>query len=201
MNFHSISACDSPVMFLVVKANAGSLPLKDNSVNMILATPPYIGARRLRKGDYCTCNPKEYKLLLDRFLSEAIRVLKRRGHLLITPSCPPSLRRVGARFVRFNVFRKGRRGRLWTCKFVRAETFWTHFVDFEGTCWWALPVGVYRDLVRKYSNVGEVVVHVFSGSGTSGIAAIEGGRKPLLIDLHYHGKVRARLRRHLLHHN
>jgi hypothetical protein len=184
-----------PGDFLVIKADAGQLPLKSRSVKLVLATPPYIGATCLRKGDYCTSDPTEYRSLIHRFVAEVDRVLKPYGYLLITPESPPSTTHVGARFVKFNVFRKDPFDPYWALKTVARETYWTHFVRVE-SCWWAARPSLYRRLLHQYSRIGDIVVHVFSGSGNSGIAALADGRKPVLIDLHYHRNALRRLRRY-----
>lgn len=182
--------------FLVIKADAGHLPLKSRCVSLVLATPPYIGARRFRKGDYCTSDPIQYRSFINTFLVEANRILKLRGHLLILPPRAPSTTRVGARLVKFNVLRKDPFDHDWTRKIKGCETCWTHFVRFE-SCWWAARPRVYRSLMQRYSSVGDTVVHVFSGSGNSGVAALEVGRKPVLIDLHYHRNALRRLRQYV----
>lgn len=182
--------------FLLIKADAGQLPLKSGCVKLVLATPPYIGARRLRKGDYCTSDPIQYRSFINAFLTEADRILKPQGYLLIIPSRCPPITRIGARFLQFNVLRKDPLDPHWTCKIVASETYWTHFVSVE-SCWWAARPWLYRSLLQRYSRVGDTVVHVFSGSGNSAIAALSIGRKPVLVDLHYHRNVRTRLRRYI----
>jgi hypothetical protein len=189
-------ANEVPIDFLIIKADGGHLPLKSKSVNLVLATPPYIGAKRLRKGDYCTSNPAQYKSFRDSFLAEADRILEPYGHLLITPSCPPSITHVGARLVSFDVLHKDPIDPDWSRKIIARERYWTHFVSVE-SCWWAARPWLYRSLLQRYSRLGDMVVHVFSGSGNSGIAALSAGRKPVLIDLHYHRNVLRRLRRYI----
>jgi hypothetical protein len=34
--------------YLLLKANAEQLPLRDSSVSLVLATPPYLGEKRIR---------------------------------------------------------------------------------------------------------------------------------------------------------
>lgn len=182
-------------LFLVVKANAGQLPIKKNSVDLVFATPPYIGARVLRKGDYCTSNPKEYKSMIGTFLAEAIKMLKPYGHLLITSSRPPSGGYRGGRKIVFRVLQKKADCGGWIFKPARLEIFFTHYMLVEPMCWWALPIRVYQSLLQRYSVPDDVVAHVFSGTGNGGIAALEMRRKAVLIDLHYHRDVMRRLNR------
>ena len=184
-----------PTPYLVLKANAGKLPLKDGSVDLVLATPPFIGARILRKGDYCTSDSSEYRLMIETFLAEAVRILKPHGHILVTSSRPPSQRRKGVRKATFKVLRKEPRRGSWVAITVKREIFWTHYVLVENTCWWAFPLTIYRSLLQRYSLPGNVIAHVFSGSGNGGIAALQMGRCPVLIDLHYHRHVIRRLNR------
>jgi len=181
--------------FLVVKANAGQLPIKKDSVGLVIATPPYIGARVFRNGDYCTSNPKEYKSMIDTFLAEAIKMLKPYGHLLITSSRPPSGGYKGGRKIVFRVLQKRADRGGWISKPARFEIFFTHYMLVEPMCWWALPIRVYQSLLQRYSAVDDVVAHVFSGTGNGGIAALELRRKVVLIDLHYHRDVMRRLNR------
>jgi len=185
--------------FLIIKADAGYLPLKAGSVDLLLATPPYIGAKRLRKGDYCTNDRSQYRAFITSFLHEATRILKPGGYLLMTPSRPPLKKHVGARFVKFNVLRKDPFDPDWIWNVIACKMYWTHFVGFE-SCWWAGRPSLYRDLLQCYSSAGDTVVHVFSGSGNSGIAALSLGRKPVMIDLHYHRHMLKRLRRYIRQH-
>jgi site-specific DNA-methyltransferase (adenine-specific) len=44
------------------------------------------------------------------------------------------------------------------------------------------PLGVLRRIIRASSNPGETVLDFFSGSGTTGAACLELGRKFILVD-------------------
>jgi tRNA G10 N-methylase Trm11 len=134
-------------LYLVLKANAGRLPLKNESADLVIATPPYIGARLLRKGDFCTSDETEYNRMIGSFLAEALRVVKSDGHILLTTSRAPSARRRGARKVTFQLLRKQRLRRGWAPKTVGSESFWTQGQILETTCWMAIPERVYRELL------------------------------------------------------
>lgn len=181
--------------YLALKANANQLPLKDKSVDMVLATPPYLGARSFGTGAFCTTSPREYSRMIDTFLREALRVVKAEGYIVMLTSRSPAERRSGARMVVFQIFRKELRRRKWVAELVSSESFWTHAIDAGRSRWLAIPVRVYRSLFEKYSKPGQIVAHVFSGSGNGGIAAVLLGRKVILVDLCYHQEVLKRLRR------
>ena len=172
--------------FLIVKANATQLPLKSNSVSLVVATPPYIGAQLRRKGEYCTNSGNEYQALIGTFLAEAMRILKPYGHILITTARPPATRHHGYTEVLFRVLNKAAYRNDWRARKVRLERFSVEYVIFERMSWLALPVWVYEKLLERYSAPNDFVAHVFSGSGNGGIAALKIGRKPILVDLHYH---------------
>jgi len=188
--------------FLVIKADARHLPVHSCSADMMLATPPFIGASdapvwrstrsSYRKRDCCTDDPAEYRAWIGQFMGEAERILKPHGYLLMSGERPPNPTHVGKRYVQFKVLRKEPDGDGWRFRKIRNETFWTRFMQVR-SIWWAVRPHVYRELILKYSQTGDVVVHVFSGSGNSGIAALGAGRLPVLIDLHYHRDARRRL--------
>ncbi len=180
--------------YLILKANANRLPLQDKSVDMVLATPPYIGARPVGKGAFCTNSSREYKRMIDSFLAEALRVVKEDGYILMSTSRSPAETRPGTVKVIFQVFRKRLRRRKWVAEAVGREGFWTHGLVVKRSCWLAIPVKVYRALWEKYSQPDQIVAHVFSGSGNGGIAAVLLNRKAILVDLHYHREVSKRLR-------
>ncbi len=182
-------------LYLLLKANAGQIPLPTNSVSLVIATPPYIGVRRRRKGDFCTSDPEEYATLMARFLTEGTRIVRPYGHILLILRRPRIRRSRGARLVVFDVLQKRVLRGCSIRKRTKSETFLTHYVDVKDFPWWALPVRLYRSLIDRYSRPGETVAHVFSGSGNGGIAALELARRPILIDLHYHRQVRRRLDR------
>ncbi len=170
--------------YLVIKADAGELPLRSQTADMMIATPPFIGAIRFRKGDFCTDDATEYQRWIGGFLREAMRIMKPGAYLLMSGSREPRLTGIGKRRVEFGVFRKQQQNGRWMFKRIRTEGFWTHFMHVR-SCWWACRPSLYRELIVKYSRMGDVVVHVFSGSGNSGVAALAAGRKPILIDRHY----------------
>jgi hypothetical protein len=179
--------------YLLAKADASQIPLKDNSVSLVIATPPNLGVKRRRKRDYCTSDQEEYALLMTKFLKEAIRILKPRRHILLISSLPGRRKSKGARRVVFHVLQKRVSRYRWTHVRIKSETFLTHYVEVRNFPWWALSVWLYRNLIRRYSEPGEIVAHIFSGSGNGGIAALELARKPVLIDLHYQRQTRWRL--------
>ena len=67
-------------VYMLVKANATHVPLLDNSVSLVIGTPPLLGERRICKGEFCTSDPDEYKSLMTRFMAEAIRIEVERLH-------------------------------------------------------------------------------------------------------------------------
>jgi site-specific DNA-methyltransferase (adenine-specific) len=44
------------------------------------------------------------------------------------------------------------------------------------------PIGILRRIIKASSNPGDLVLDFFAGSGTTGLAALEAGRRTLLID-------------------
>ena len=44
------------------------------------------------------------------------------------------------------------------------------------------PIGILRRIIQASSNPGDLVLDFFAGSGTTGLAALEAGRRTLLID-------------------
>ena len=179
--------------YLLLKADASQIPLKNNSVSLVIATPPGLYVKRRRKRDYCTSDQKEYASLMTKFLREATRILKPRRHILLISSRQGRGNSKGARRVVFHVLQKRASRGHWTPKRIKSETFLTHYVDVRNFPWWALSVRLYRNLIRRYTEPGEIVAHVFSGSGNGGIAALQLARKPVLIDLHYQRQTRRRL--------
>ncbi len=179
--------------YLLLKANASQIPLPNDSVSLVIATPPYFGVKGRRKADYCTTDPDEYDLLMTKFLKEATRIVQPRRHILLISGRVRKGKLKGARSVVFQVLQKRISRGYWTHERIKSETFLTHYVDVRNFPWWALSIRLYRNLIRRYSSPGEIVAHVFSGSGNGGIAALELARKPILIDLHYHRQIRRRL--------
>jgi hypothetical protein len=179
--------------FLLLKATAAQIPLRTGSVDLVIATPPYVGERRTRRGQYCTSDEKEFERFVAQWLAEATRIIKPGGHVLLHTRRPR--RRIPERKkpIAFTVFRK--RGH--EVKEVGRETFTARYTWVGQLPWAALPVWLYREIVRRHSRPGDIVVHLFSGSGNGGLAALELLRRPLLIDLHYHRAVRRRLKKSL----
>ena len=179
--------------FFLLKARAEQIPLRDNSVSLVIATPPYLGVKRIPQKDCCTQDPEQYDALLARFLDEATRIVKPGGHILLHTDEWPAYSIRGSAQIVFQVFQKCVRRGLWAHRWVGSRTFRRRYRSVEGCRWAALPIRLYRDLVRGYSKPGEVVAHVFSGSGNGAIAALQSSRKPLLLDLHYHRQIKRRL--------
>jgi DNA modification methylase len=176
--------------YLLLKATGFQIPLLDGSVGLVIATPPYFGEKRARRGEFCTSDRGEYRRLMTQFLGEATRIVKPYGHILLYASGHEAGKV-------FEVFQKRIRGGRWTWVRVRSHSFTAHYVDVKGFSWEALPVRLYRELIHRYSAPGEAIAHVFSGSGNSGIAAVELRRKPVLVDLHHHRQVRRRLKKRM----
>jgi hypothetical protein len=93
----------------------------------------------------------------------------------------------------FHVLKKSARGSLQTVTWVRAEKFCVRFVRVKGIGWYTFPLWLYRALIARYSRPGAILVHTFSGTGNSAIAALGLSRSPILIDLHHHLQVQRRL--------
>jgi len=182
------------VGYLLLKASADQIPLADNSAGLVIATPPYFGARALRRHEYGARHAADYEQRMARFFSEATRVVRPGGFVLLHTNYPAVFRSAIGRSITFTVERKRRRGRecLQALKPIR---FRTRHVYLRGFSWPALPVWVYRSLIEEHSRPDDLVVHVFSGSGNGGVAALELGRRFALVDLHYHRRVRRRLRK------
>jgi len=183
--------------YLVLKARADQIPLRDNSASLVIGTPPEFGIKSRPRADYCTSDPKEYRLLIRKFLKEATRIVQPEGHILLTDGFPQTRGSNGARRIVFQVLRKQVCNGHWTDRRIRSIAFFTHFVQVKNFPWWALSIRLYRNLIQDYSRPGEIVVHVFSGSGNGAIAALGLARRPILIDLHYHRQVGSRLRKRI----
>jgi DNA modification methylase len=182
------------VGYLVIKASAGQLPLADNSAGLVIATPPYLGARALRRHEYGARHASEYEQLMAGFFSEATRVVRPGGHILLHTNYPSVFRPRKRKSVVFTVQCKRRRGKQ-PLRALKSVSFRTRHVYFKEFSWPALPVWVYRSIIEKYSRQNDLVVHVFSGSGNGGVAALKLGRRLALVDLHYHRRISRRLRR------
>jgi DNA modification methylase len=178
--------------YLLLKASALQLPLRDNSIDLVIATPPHLNSKRFGKAGFCTNDPREYQLLLKRTLAECIRIMKPHACALVfTREGRSKSSKI------FDVFQKRFRGMRFGYDRIASESFHVRYAEVEGFLWEALPISLYRNLIHRYSTRGEYVVHVFSGSGNSAIAAIQLARIPILIDLHYHKQTQARLNRRI----
>lgn len=50
------------------------------------------------------------------------------------------------------------------------------------------PVSLIRELIENSSDIGDTVLDCFAGSGSTGIAALESGRKAIFVD-HTHASI------------
>ncbi|MFQ5694681.1 MAG: hypothetical protein ACE5HB_01690 [Terriglobia bacterium] len=184
--------------YLLLRASATHLPLRDNAVSLVLATPPYLGERSFSPQDCCTPSPDRYARIVSSFLDEAARIVRPGGHILLSTTSKPLPGTKGRRRVLFEIFRKARtRNGRRRCKRVDFLELSARFAAVKGYAWQALPVWLYEVLLRQYSEPGETFAHVFSGSGNAALAAFKLSRRPILVDLHYHSLVRRRLNRRL----
>ena len=179
--------------YLLIRGRAENIPLRDQAVGLVIATPPYRGATRVPQKECCTKNDGQYDALLCRILEEAARILKPGAYMLLHTRWPPIKRIAGVQPMEFQVFRRPFRGGRFAMEWVRKERFLARFTHVKGIPWLALPVWLYRSLIRRYSKPGHMVVHVFSGSGNSAVAALGLSRVPVLLDLHYHRAVKRRI--------
>jgi DNA modification methylase len=163
-------------------------------VRLVIATPPFLCEKRVRKTDYCTFDASEYKKWISDALAEAARIVVPKGHILLTTSMRKDGRVSRVKRVVFQVWQK-RDARGGLRRRARAELFPRYFVDMKNFRWYALSIRLYQTLIQRYSRRGDIVAHIFSGSGNGGIAALQLARKPVLVDLHYHRKVERRLSR------
>src|SRR5512142_1893238 len=115
--------------YLLVKARADQIPLRDNSAGLVIATPPMLGVRHRPKADYCTSDAEEYEALITRFLKEATRVVQPRRHILLTDGKLQGGK--AARPIIFHVLQKQRAKNGWSCRRIAQEKFLTHFVDVK----------------------------------------------------------------------
>ena len=179
--------------YLLIRGRAENIPLLDKSVSLVIGTPPYRGASRVSQKECCTKNPGQYDAFLCHILEEAARIIKPGGYILLHTSWSTARKVVGVLQIEFHVFRRHIRGGRHALEWVRTERFAARFVRVKGIPWRALPVWLYGLLIRRYSDPGDTIAHVFSGSGNSAIAALELSRVPVLVDLHYHKAVKRRL--------
>jgi hypothetical protein len=181
--------------YLILKGRAEQIPLRSGSGSLLIATPPYNGAPRIARQDCVTRDPLQYKRFLSRFLREATRVVRPGGFILLHTNIPPVARVRGAYRIVFTVYQKRRPRGRWTSCPVGSRRFLAQFARVRQIKWLALPVWLYRALVKQYSAPGDTVVHAFSGSGNGALAALELARRPVLLDLHHHRQVHKRLAR------
>lgn len=174
--------------YLLLKADAAQIPLATSSVDLVIATPPFPGERRFHQREFCTSSLGEYEEMIRRFVVEAARIVRPSGYILLqtakTTRLMPKI---------FDVLQKRKQRHRWVPVHVRTEKHFVRNVGVKNFYWEALPVQFYRELMSRYSRAGDTVVHVFSGSGNGGLAAIDCGRKPILIDLCYHTVMKRRL--------
>lgn len=126
--------------YLLLKASADRIPLMDNSVGLVIATPPMLGVRHRPKSDYCTSDGAEYDLLIRNFLMEATRVVQPRRHILLIDRKLQSRR--SSRSLVFHILHKQAAKGGGMVRRVRSETFLTHFVDIKEYPWWAISLGM-----------------------------------------------------------
>ena len=176
--------------WMLLKANALALPLRPASLDFVLATPPHLGVKNLGANEFCTGDARQFRDLLEGVKRECLRVLKPGAHVAL--NARQGRTRI---FKPFDVLQKRRRGGQWRLEKVRTLVFRAPYVDVEGFWWWALPVSVYADLLRRYTRPGDVVAHVFCGSGNGGLAIVRAARKAVMIDLHYHALSQRRMKR------
>lgn len=185
--------------YFLLKASAEHLPLLESVAGLVLMTPPYLGAGRVPQRECCTRDLAAYAKFLGHTLDEAARIAKPGGYILFHTNLLPVRRTGGIPRVRFQVFRRLTRGTGCRIRQVGEWETAVRLARIRGTKWLGLPVHTYERLIRKYSRAGEMVVHVFSGTGNSALAAVASGCFPVLIDLHHHRFVRQRLNRRLRH--
>ena len=185
--------------YFLLRASAEHLPLLENVAGLVLMTPPYLGAGRVPQRECCTRDPAAYTMFLGHALDGAARIVEPGGYILFHTNLLPVRRGGGIPRVRFQVFRRLTRGT--GCRIRQVDQWETavRLARIRGTKWLGLPVHTYESLIRRYSRPGEMVVHVFSGTGNSALAALASGCFPVLIDLHHHRFVRRRLNRRLRH--
>lgn len=182
--------------YLLLKANAATLPVADGVAGLVFVTPPYFGAGRVPRRECNTVDLDAYSGFLGRVLDEAARIARPGAYILFHTDRLPMRRAGNIPRVRFEVFRRSKS----TGCAMREAGRWEvamHLARVDGVKWLGLPVHAYEMLLRKYSRPGEIMVHVFSGTGNSALAAFALGRIPVLVDLHHHRVVRRRLERRL----
>ncbi len=180
--------------YLLLRCRAEQLAIRDNSVDLVIATPPYYGEPRVPRMDCCPGNSWVYGAFLARCLSEASRIVRPGGYILVHIGKLP-LNLSGTLPFLFHVLNKSARGSPRTVTWIGTEEFHARFVAINGINWYALPMWLYRAIISRYSRPGAIVVHTFSGTGNSAIAALRLSRFPILVDLHHHRQVESRLKK------
>jgi DNA modification methylase len=166
------------------------LPLARDTIPFIIATPPVFGVKRLGERGFCTRDGTRYERMLGELKAECLRILKPDG-FMVQFVHSGDIRKI------FEVFQKQRRGRRWQLSRRRTIVFRAPYVLLPGFWWYALSVSIYSNLIARFTDEGDLVAHVFSGSGNSAIAAAALRRPVALFDLHYHERTRPRLRHRL----
>ena len=69
--------------YLLLKASALQIPLRDASVALVIATPPDLGSKRFGKAGFCTSDSQELQQLMKVALAECVRVAKPYGYILV----------------------------------------------------------------------------------------------------------------------
>ena len=180
-------------LYLLLRCRAEQIALRDRSAELVIATPPYHGTRGVPRKDCCPCDPRSFGAFLARCLGEAMRIVKPGGYVLIHTRKTPLNSTRGLHRVVFQVLKKSAVETRQTIDWLKVEKFRVHFVRVKGVNWYGFPVSFYQILVRRYSRPGARVVHIFSGTGNSAIAALNLSRFPILIDLNHHQQVQRRL--------
>ena len=158
-----------------------------NAISFIIATPPNFGITRLGERGFCTTDEKKYRAMTTTLQAECLRVLKPGAYFALYVNTD-DIRKT------FHLFQKSRGAKRQ--KFLRrnAMVFRVPYIRIPGRWWYALPVSTYRTLIDRYSRKEELVVHLFSGSGNSALAAAAIKRPIVLVDRHYHARTLRRLR-------
>jgi DNA methylase len=185
-------ATREPANYLLLKADALQIPVAANSVDLVIATPPFRGEKRFRQREFCARSLAEYDTMTSRFLRESVRIVRPLGYILFSTA---TTRRPMPKT--FDVYQKRKRKGRWVAAPVLREEHFVRHVSVENFFWYALPIQLYRELINRYSKPEDIVLHVFCGSGNGALAAIECRRKVILIDLCYHRLVKQRIERRI----
>jgi hypothetical protein len=184
------SSTNSRSEWLLLKADARRLPLAQHTIPFIIATPPVFGVKRLGESGFCTRDAVSYGRMIADLRAECLRVL-RPDAFMVEFVHSGDIRKI------FQIFQKRRRGRRWELARRGSKVFRAPYIFVPGFWWYALSVSIYSHLIARYTKQGELVTHIFSGSGNSAIAAAALRRPIVLLDLHYHDRTVRRLRHRL----